>query len=183
MPAIKTAKYKYLICAGALIALVSPARAQQSQPAAAAPQPSANRCAAPEYHQMDFILGNWEVSNKGKKTANATFEPTTTSACGIQETWRNGNGGGGNGLFANSPVGKGWQYFWVPSSGLPTWLHDGKPTGNGDEMQFTLTRTTQDGKSHESHWTLTKDADGKIHEVSVNMETGATEYDLLWTRK
>jgi hypothetical protein len=96
------------------------------------------------------------VSNKGKKTADAAFEQTTTSPCGLLETWPNANGGGGNSLFAMSPVGKGWQYFWVPSSGLPTWLHDGKPTGKSDEMQFKITRTTADGKSHESHWTLTK---------------------------
>jgi hypothetical protein len=175
---------KYAGLCAVVFAAVSPLQAQQQgQTPVAAPQANANRCDGAEYHQLDFIKGNWEVSNKGKKTADATFEQTTTSACGLLETWRNANGGGGNGLFAMSPVGKGWQYFWVPSSGLPTWLHDGKPTGKPDEMQFNITRTTADGKSHESHWTLTKDADGKIHEVSVNLESGATEYDLLWTKK
>jgi len=158
---------------------------QTSQP----PQPSqqtarpANRCEAPEYKQLDFILGSWEVSNKGKKSADVTFEPTSTSNCGLSETWHNANGGGGSGLFANSPVGHGWEYFWVPSSGQPTWLHDGKPTGNGEEMQFTLTRTQPDGSSHVSHWTLTKMPDGQIRELSVNTEDGKTEYELMWTKK
>jgi hypothetical protein len=173
-----------IIVGGAILVLAAAVHlnSQQTQPTQAG-QPPANRCAAPDYHQMDFILGQWEVSNNGKKTADATFELTSTSSCGLMETWKNANGGGGNGLFANSPTGHGWEYFWVPSSGLPTWLHDGKPTGNGEEMQFTLTRTAADGTSHESHWTLTKDADGKIHEVSVNIDTRKPEYNLVWTKK
>ena len=117
MPAIGTFKYVCFVAlffSGAGLQL----NGQQSQP-------GTNRCSAPEYRQMDFILGSWEVSNKGKKTADVTFENTSTSACGLVETWHNANGGGGNGLFGNSPVGHGWEYFWVPSSGLPTWLHDG----------------------------------------------------------
>ena len=180
MRAIRTFKY---VCFVALFSCVGVhLNGQQSQPAQQNP-PSANRCSSPEYRQMDFILGNWEVSNKGKKTADVTFENTSTSACGLLETWHNANGGGGNGLFGNSPTGHGWEYFWVPSSGLPTWLHDGKPTGNGEEMQFTLTRTLPDGSSHISHWTITKTADGHIRELSVNTEDGKTEYELFWTKK
>ena len=156
---------------------------QQSQSSQQAPPQNANRCDAPENRQMDFIMGSWEVSNKGKKSADVTMERTSTSTCGLIETWRNANGGGGNGLFGYSPVGKGWQYFWVPSSGQPTWLHDGKPTANANEVQFTLTRTTPDGASHESHWTVTKTADGHIHELSVNTVDGKTEYELLWTKE
>jgi len=180
MQFIRVANY---LCCGALLLGTSLAvNAQQTQ-ATPPSQPPANRCAAPEYRQLDFILGSWEVSNKGKKTADATFEPVSTSSCGLAETWRNANGGGGNGLFANSPVGHGWQYFWVPSSGLPTWLHDGVPTGNGEEMQFTITRTLADGTSHVSHWTLTKMPNGQIRELSVNTEDGKTEYELYWTKK
>ena len=167
---------------GALLCAAVPnlnAQAAQVNP----PPASQKRCAGPEYHQVDFLLGSWEVSSNGKKSADANFERVSQSDCGIVEVWKSTNGGGGNGLFAYSPVGHGWQYFWVPSSGQPTWLHDGKPTGTADQVQFTLTRTIADGTSHESHWTITKSADGHIHEVSVNLQTGATEYDLLWTKK
>src|SRR5712675_2793061 len=183
MRAIGTFKY---VCFVALFSWAGlQLSGQQSQPTQASQQnpPSANRCSAPEYRQMDFILGSWEVSNKGKKTADVTFENTSTSACGVLETWNNTKGGGGNGLVGNSPVGHGWEYFWVPSSGLPTWLHDGKPTGNGEEMQFVLTRTQPDGSSHISHWTITKTTDGRIRELSVNTEDGKTEYELFWTKK
>jgi hypothetical protein len=180
--------FRYICVVALFWVAVLQVNGQQSQPAQASQtnqqnQPNATRCSAPEYRQMDFILGSWEVSNKGKKTADVTFESTSTSACGLLETWRNASGGGGNGLFGNSPVGHGWEYFWVPSSGLPTWLHDGKPTGSGEEMQFTLTRTLPDGSSHISHWTLTKTTDGRIRELSVNTEDGKTEYELFWTKK
>lgn len=168
-----------LCCLLACAALTLDAQAAQVSP----PPAAQNRCAAPEYQQLDFLLGSWEVSTKGKKTADVTIERTSQSGCGLIETWRNTSGGGGNGLFAHSPVGHGWQYFWVPSSGQPTWLHDGKQTGGGGEMQFTLTRTLTDGSSHESHWTVTKTPTDQIHELSVNLQTGATEYDLLWTKK
>lgn len=173
---------KLICCAALLSGWAFHLNAQQSQPA---PQtaPPQNRCTAAEYRQLDFIVGTWEVSNSGKKSADVTIEPTSVSTCGLIETWRNSNGGGGNGLFGNSPNGHGWQYLWVPSSGQPSWLHDGKPTGNGEEMQFTLTRTRPDGTSHESHWTLTKTADGHIRELSTNTEDGKAEYDLLWTKK
>jgi hypothetical protein len=173
---------KLICCATLLSGWAFQLNAQQSQPAPQAAPPQ-NRCTAADYRQMDFIVGTWEVSNSGKKSADVTIEPTSVSTCGLLETWKNANGGGGNGLFGHSPNGHGWQYFWVPSSGQPTWLHDGKPTGNGEEMQFTLTRTRPDGTSHESHWTLTKTADGHIRELSTNTEDGKAEYDLLWTKK
>ena len=67
----------------------------QQTPSAQPSHPPADRCAAPEYKQLDFILGNWEVTNKGKKSADVTFEPTSNSSCGVMESWKNANGGGG----------------------------------------------------------------------------------------
>ena len=166
-----------------LLAISTSTQFNAQEAKASPPAASQNRCGSPEYLQMDFILGTWEVSNKGKKTADVTIERTTQSDCGLIEIWKSANGGGGNGLFAQSPVGHSWQYFWVPASGQPTWLHDGKSTGADAEMQFTLTRTLADGTSHESHWTLTKTPTDQIRELSVNLQTGATEYDLLWTKK
>jgi hypothetical protein len=156
---------------------------QQRQPGQQTAGRGADRCEAAEYRQMDFIVGTWEVSNKGQKSADVTLERTSASGCGLVETWHSVNGGGGNGLFGYSPAGKGWQYFWVPSSGQPSWLHEGKPTANPNEMEFTLTRTQADGTSHESHWTLTKTADDHIRELSVNTADGKTEYELIWSRK
>lgn len=156
---------------------------QQSQPGQQAVQRNANRCDAPEYHQMDFVLGTWEVSNKDKKSADVTIEPTSTSSCGLMEAWRSVRGGGGNGLFAYSPAGKGWQYMWVPASGRPEWLDGGKPTANQNEMEFNETQTAADGTSRQSHWTLTKTPDGRIRELEVSVPDGKTISELYWTKK
>ena len=51
------------------------------------PPASANRCSSAEYQEMDFLLGSWEVSSKGKKSADVTIERTTQSGCGLIETW------------------------------------------------------------------------------------------------
>jgi hypothetical protein len=156
---------------------------QQGQPRQQAAQRNANRCDAPEYHQMDFVLGSWEASNKDKKIADVTIERTSTSSCGLMEAWRSVRGGGGNGLFAYSPAGKGWQYMWVPSSGRPEWLDGGKPTANQNEIEFNETQTAADGTSHQSHWTLTKMPDGRIREFEVSVPDGKTISELYWTKK
>jgi len=116
----------------------------QQTPSAQPSHSPADRCATPEYKQLDFILGSWEVTNKGKNPPTSPVEPYIQQLVrryGIVDEcqrWRRERA-----LREFTSAGHGWQYFWVPSSGQPTWLQRWQADRKREEMQFTLTRERQ----------------------------------------
>lgn len=89
--------------------------AQAQTPAAPAAAPSP--CAAQEYHQFDFWVGRWDVypTGKDKLVAHSLIEPVY--GCGIRENWMPLGKPGGGSLSIYVPDKKGWEQFWIDSSG------------------------------------------------------------------
>jgi len=91
--------------------LATPASAQQG-----APTPAPAACSAPEYHQLDFWAGRWDVYNpKGVMVAHSLIEPVY--GCGIRENWMPLSKPGGGSLSIYVPGEKRWEQFWIDSSG------------------------------------------------------------------
>ena len=107
-----------LIILGLLVA-AAPAVAQQ------APAPTAPPCAAPEYHQLDFWVGRWDVYPTGKDrlVAHSLIEPVY--GCGIRENWMPIGKPGGGSLSIYVPGDKHWEQFWIDSSGTRAFFTGG----------------------------------------------------------
>ena len=106
--------------AGVLALLI----AQASTPPAAPP------CDSPEYHQLDFWLGHWDVYNpKGQMVAHSLIEPVY--GCGIRENWMPVGKPGGGSLSIYVPAEKHWEQFWIDSSGTRAFFTGG---WNGSAM-------------------------------------------------
>jgi hypothetical protein len=74
-------------------------------------------CSSPEFHQWDFWLGAWRVTDQ-KGVFQGTNEITRApSGCGLLENWRGAGGGQGMSFNGYDTVRKTWTQLWIsPSS-------------------------------------------------------------------
>ncbi len=126
------------ITALAALLLSAAATAQTAQPSATAPpaQPSAPpACATPEYRQLDYWVGYWDVYRTGTDTlvAHSLIE-RRYNGCAIRENWMPRNSQGGGSFSAWRPESRNWRQTWVDSSG--SWVEFSGGIVNG-AMELT----------------------------------------------
>jgi hypothetical protein len=103
-----------------------------------APPPAAT-CAAPEFHQFDFWIGDWEVQNPdGSKAGSNRIEPIL-GGCALQENWTGAGGGAGKSFNMYDRRRKVWHQTWVDAQGNMLQL-DGSFAGE----RMTLSGETPD---------------------------------------
>jgi hypothetical protein len=87
--------------------------------------PPSNPCAAPEYRQFDFWIGEWVVQDaKGQRLGTSRVE-RIEAGCGIQENWTDRGGLTGRSINVYSPVSTTWTQLWAASWGA-TLLLEGR---------------------------------------------------------
>ncbi len=157
--------------------------------AAPAPAPRPSPCLDPahnpEYRQLDYWLGSWEVFNKeGRKLSDVTISKVVND-CGLAESWKSTRpAGDGTGLSTYNPRTKKWEYFWISGAGTTSHFEGSLLP---DEMRFRTVQPQADGSLRLRHWSLIKLPDGKVRELSVGSPddgaTWTTEYDYVWVPK
>ncbi len=76
-------------------------------------------CASAEYRQMDFWVGEWEVTPNVKgatPVADSRIEKLY-GGCGIRENWMPRQGTGGGSLNSYDPGDDRWHQRWLDSAG------------------------------------------------------------------
>lgn len=103
------------------LALIAPGAAI---PGSAAAPPSG--CSAPEYHQMDFWIGDWDTYESddpsGAVVARAQVAPIA-QGCAIHELYEQNDGLIGDSILSYDPVRKQWQQTWVTNRGSIMVIH------------------------------------------------------------
>ena len=86
-------------------------------PTARAPVPAA--CQAPEVHQFDFWIGDWDAfEDDDTRTPIARTRITAIAAgCAIHELYEQSDGLIGDSILAFDPVQRAWQQTWVTNRG------------------------------------------------------------------
>jgi hypothetical protein len=86
-------------------------------PPAAATSP---QCAAAEFRQLDFWIGDWDTveteTPAGPSIARARVEPIA-QGCALHELYEQGDGLIGDSILSYDPVRKQWQQTWVTNRG------------------------------------------------------------------
>jgi hypothetical protein len=83
--------------------------------AQAAPE-KAQPCSTDPYHQFDFWLGKWEVTEKGKVAGTNRIE-SILGGCALLESWQGASGFRGNSInFYDAPRGV-WHQTWIDHTG------------------------------------------------------------------
>lgn len=147
--------------------------------------PKATACAAPEFHQLDFWIGRWEVYPTGsdKKVADSVIE-AVYHGCAIRENWMplNPNGGGGS-LSGYVPADKAWKQTWLDSTGSHVEFVGG---WDGQKMAITgdwTAPTTPVGIHNYTRMMYAPMGDGSVRqwgEASPDGKTWAPSFDLIY---
>jgi hypothetical protein len=118
---------------------VTAGRAQDSTPG----KPAAP-CGAPEFHQFDFWLGDWDAfdaAEPGKLVARNQVTPML-GGCAVREVYRQSDGLVGE-SFSTYDASRGrWHQSWVTNRGTLLLLDGGF---EGDRMRLTATQTSPAG--------------------------------------
>jgi hypothetical protein len=86
----------------------------------AADAPSvAHACSAPEYHQFDFWLGDWDAfdADDPKTPIARTHVDPIAGGCAIHELYEQSDGLVGDSILSFDGVRKAWQQTWVTNRG------------------------------------------------------------------
>jgi hypothetical protein len=164
------------LAASALLAASSVSSAQAS-----APKGPPNVCpAAPERHQFDFWIGEWDVKTPGGGTAGKSVVQSIAGGCAILENWTSAVGGQGKSINAYNPATKQWQQYWIGQDGNPTEYRES--TFDGKSLAFVAKSS--------SGWqrlTFTPLADGAVRqhgEISADEgRTWKTTYDFRYVKR
>jgi hypothetical protein len=87
-------------------------------------------CAAPQYGEFDFWLGDWEVRSAAGQVLGHNRISKRYGGCVVLEEWESASGGSGSSFNLYDATTKQWHQFWVDASGT-NWLSSdaqGNPT-------------------------------------------------------
>lgn len=78
-------------------------------------------CAAPQYREFDFWLGDWEVRDAAGKLLGRNRISKKHDGCVVFEEWESAGGSSGSSFNVYDQTTKQWHQFWVDASGT-NWL-------------------------------------------------------------
>ena len=73
-------------------------------------------CAAPEYRQFDFWIGEWDVFANGKLVGTNKIEPIL-GGCTLMENWVGKGRSRGHSFNTYNQATEKWEQTWVDNSG------------------------------------------------------------------
>ncbi len=146
------------------------------------PSAKASPCSAPEFHQLDFWAGDWDVfavDNPAKQVARVKVE-RILDGCVLREDYQDTEGHKGQSFSIYDAALKTWHQSWVTNRGQILLLDGGL---HGDEVVLNATEHMLDGKSKliRGVW---KPVDGGVRETAVtSLDEGKTWkpwFDLMF---
>jgi hypothetical protein len=104
------------------LAAAAAARGADPAPVKRTPKPtptgsSEKPCTAPEFHQFDFWIGDWDVRSADGKPAGTNHVESILGGCALQESWKSATGGRGTSLNVYDEPSRKWHQSWVDDSG------------------------------------------------------------------
>jgi tetratricopeptide (TPR) repeat protein len=138
-----------------------------------------------ENRQMDFWIGDWEVTRTSEGTLAGTNRITLDNGdCVLYEHWESARYGTGQSMNYYDPVTKKWHQSWVDDQGEVSIFDGGFRDG---AMRLEGYRQGTDGARIPARLTLTPMPDGSVRQLGENSEDGgktwSTTYDLTYRRK
>ena len=166
---------------GTILALITLADAAAAPPPT--PPPPSAACAAPEYHQFDFWIGRWDVTEaKTGQSAGRSLVESLYGGCVLRENWSETGWQGGS-LNTYSRATGQWRQTWMDQSGALRDFNGGLKDG---AMVLVAHGQTQGGKPVLVRMTFTPSASGEVRQYSdYSVDDGTTwkeRYDYIYRR-
>ena len=159
--------------------ICAPAMAQAQAPPATPPCQS-----APEYRQLDFWAGEWEVQNAQGQPVGESSIQLILGRCVIFENWTGRDGFTGKSFNLYNRQSKKWEQTWVDASGaLRKFVGELKDGA----MHYVANDFSRDGKPILIRMILTPQSADRVRQLSeFSADGGATwqpRYDFTYSRK
>ena len=146
--------------------------------------PCEDHQAHPEYRQLDFWVGEWNVFNTQKQQVGTSSVQSILKDCVVLENWKDMVGGEGKSFNKFNTSLQKWEQFWVQDNGGTTHytgqLEDGK-------MMYLAESKTPAGASFLRRLSFTPIAADKVRQFEeISTDGGKTwtvGYDFLYVRK
>ena len=166
--------------------LASLAGEPRFQAMAAAAQRVAEPCkdpAHPEYRQLDFWVGEWNVFAGQQKVGESSVQ-LILKDCVVFENWRGLAGGSGKSFNKYNNLTNQWEQFWVSDGGTTNYFKGSLVDG---AMRYSLEMPGPSGGTLMRHLTFTPLDGGKVRQFSEGSTDGGktwnTEYDFVYVKK
>lgn len=139
-------------------------------------------CSAPEFHQLDFWAGDWDVfdvDNPAKQVARVKVDHIL-DGCVLREDYQGNDGHKGQSFSIYDAALKAWHQSWVTSRGQILLLDGGI---RGEEFVLNATEHLLDGKSKliRGSW---KPVNGGVRETALtsldNGKSWTPWFDLMF---
>ena len=162
-----------------IAALVASAGVHADDEAAAQPLP----CSSPEHRQLDFWLGEWDVTDARGTTVGRSRIEAILNGCALQENWEGANGWPGKSFNVYNRALGHWQQFWVSGWGSVTLF-----LGHTDEdrMVYVAETTDREGRPAQRRMTLTRLGPDRVRQsTEMSYDDGRTwqpDYAFTYTR-
>jgi len=163
---------KYFVSVLALgLAVAMPVAAQDG----ATPPPGP--CEGEAYHQLDFWLGNWEVSDAEGIVQGVNTITREEGGCMLLERWTSTLGNTGQSYNFYNPATEEWRQLWISQGTIIDYVGGLTDTGS---MRLEGTITNHNGAvtaPFTGEWTLNEDGS-----VTQHFEQYSTEKDewIVW---
>jgi ketosteroid isomerase-like protein len=139
-------------------------------------------CSAPEFHQLDFWAGDWDVFDIDNATTQVARVKVDRilDGCVLREDYQDTEGHKGQSFSIYDTALKGWHQSWVTNRGLLLLLDGGL---HGDEVVLNTTEHMLDGKNKliRGVW---KPVDGGVRQTAVTSrdegKTWEPWFDLMF---
>lgn len=138
----------------------------------------------PEYRQLDFWVGEWDVFNTLQQKVGTSSVQSILKDCVVYENWKDGVGGEGKSFNKFNPSLQKWEQFWVADTGTTTHY-----TGalEGDRMVYLADTKTAAGAPYLQRLSFTPLAADKVRQFAeISTDGGKTwsvGYDFTYMRK
>ncbi len=170
-----------LSCAAFGLMLAGCATAQQAGTEAPASSPP---CTSEAYHQFDFWLGEWRVTDPDGQFAGHNSITREEAGCLLLETWTSANGSTGQSYNYYNPETDKWRQVWVSAGALIDYQGGLSETGS---MKLVGTITYHAGAPSApftGEWTLNADGTVTQHFEQYNADTDewVTWFTGIYTR-
>jgi len=143
---------------------------------AAAQAGTSPRCTDPEFRQMDFWIGSWEVSTPdGTVVGRSTVAPIM-QGCAVREEWDGGQVKGTS-INAYDKPDQRWRQMWVDNFGSVLRMEG---MWKGDHMELHGSRVGSDGKERELRVTLSPQPDGSLLQRQERSEDGGRTWKVIF---
>ncbi len=148
--------------------------------------PATANCSAPEYHQLDFWLGDWDTLDSDSKDRTTSIARThvdpIAAGCAVHELYEQIDGLIGDSILSYDPVRKQWQQTWVTNRGAIMAIYG---SFKGGALILEGETHLRDGST--IHQRITWKAEGKgVRESAVMSKDGGKTwkpaFDVLFVK-